>query len=112
MSEAKRMSDKNARNGEDMLEVLADDIERYELLSAKETENVFREVEGRHFELPTEIESRETLDNTFIKNKLDGLSLERNCLLFSSFSYLQDGYMLKRSQNPQYFGLKPYFHFS
>ena len=90
MSEEKRKSDKDARNGEDMLKVLADDIERYELLSAKETENVFREVEGRHFELLTEIESGGTSDNTFIK-KLISLSLERNCLLFSSFSYLQVG---------------------
>ena len=57
MSEAKRMSYKNARNEEDMLEVLEDDIERYELLSAKETENTLREVEGRHSVLPVEIES-------------------------------------------------------
>ena len=56
------MPDKSARNREDMLEVLADDIERYELLSAKETKNVFSEVEGRHSEIPIEIESGETLD--------------------------------------------------
>ena len=62
MSEAKKMFDKNARNGEDMLEVLADDIEHYELLSAKETENVLRDAEGRHSELPTEIERGETSD--------------------------------------------------
>ena len=58
------MSDKDARNGEDMLEIFADDIERYELLSTKETENVLREVEGRHSELPIEIESGKSSDNT------------------------------------------------
>ena len=47
-----------------MLEILADDIERHELLSAKETENMLRKVEVRHSDLPTEIESGETLDNT------------------------------------------------
>ena len=61
------MSDKNARNGEDLLEVLADNIEHYELLSAKENENVLRKVEGRHSGLPIEIESGETSDNT-LKN--------------------------------------------
>ena len=60
MSEPKRISDKSARNGKDMLEVLAD-IELYELLPAKETENVLREVEGRNSELPIEIESGQTL---------------------------------------------------
>ena len=52
----------NARNGEDILEVLPDDIERYEILSARETENELREVEGRQSELPIEIESGETSD--------------------------------------------------
>ena len=75
MSEAKRMSDKNARNGEDMLKVIGDDIECYELLSAKETENVLREVEGRHSKLPNEIESRETSHNTL--KQLIGLSLNK-----------------------------------
>ena len=46
MSEAKRMSDKSARNREDMLEALADDIERYALLSARETENVFAKMKA------------------------------------------------------------------
>ena len=77
------MTDKNARNVENTLEVLADDIERYELLSAKEIENVLREVEGRHSELPIEIESGET-SNQYIK-KFIGLTLKRNCLVFSSF---------------------------
>ena len=63
------MSDKNARNGEDMLEVLADGIECYKLLSAKETENLLREAKGRHSEFPTEIESGETSGNT-LKNLL------------------------------------------
>ena len=63
------MSDKNARNGEDMLEVLADGIECYKLLSAKETENALRGAKGRYSELPTEIESVETSDNT-VKNLL------------------------------------------
>ena len=63
------MSVKDARNGEDMLEIFADDIEPSELLSAKETENVLREVDGRHSGLPIEIESGETSDNT-LKNLL------------------------------------------
>ena len=74
------MTDKNAQNGENTLEVLADDIERYELLSAKEIENVLREVEGRHSELPIEIERGET-SNQYIKNFI-GLTLKRNCLVF------------------------------
>ena len=63
------MSDESARNGKDLLEALADDIERYELRSARETENVLREDEGRHSELPVEIESGETSDNS-LKNLL------------------------------------------
>ena len=58
------MSDKNARNGEDMPEVLADDIKGYELLSAKETENVLREIESRHSDLAIEIKSEETSNST------------------------------------------------
>ena len=64
MSEAKRMSDKSARSGEDVLEALADSIERYEFLSARKTENMLPVDEGRHSELPFEIESGETSDNT------------------------------------------------
>ena len=40
----KRMSDRGAKSGEDMLEVLADDLSRYELLSAVEAEEILREV--------------------------------------------------------------------
>ena len=58
------MSDKNVRNEEDMLEVLADDIERYELLLAKETENILHEVESRHSELPIEIDQDHGSDIT------------------------------------------------
>ena len=50
-----------------MLEALVDDIERYELLSGRETENVLRKDEGRHSELPMEIETGEASNNT-LKN--------------------------------------------
>ena len=73
-------------NGEHMLEVLADDIERCELLSAEEIENVLREVEGRHSELPNEIESGETSDQ-YIK-KLIGLILKKELSnVFQFFIY-------------------------
>ena len=87
MSEAKRMSDKSARNREDMLEALADDIERYALLSARETENVLRKDEGRHSDLHIEIESGETSDNTlktfWLKSKKE-MPHVFQCFIYSS----------------------------
>ena len=45
------MSDRNAGNGEDMMNILADDLCHYEFLTAEETEAVIQEVEG-HSVLP------------------------------------------------------------
>ena len=53
----KRMSDRGAKNGEDMLEVLVDDLDRYERLSAIETEEVLLEVEGHHYDIPIPLEN-------------------------------------------------------
>ena len=63
----KRMSDRGAKSGEDMLEVLADDLSRYELLSAVEAEEILREVEGHH---PTVLISLEQEDDNF--NETEG----------------------------------------
>ena len=84
MSEAKRTFDKNARNGEDALKVLADDIERYELLSVKETKNVLHKVQVDI--LSSHVKSKvEKLPSDTILIKLIALSLKKNCLMFSSF---------------------------
>ena len=55
----KRMSDRGAKSGEDMLEVLADDLSRYELLSAVEAEEILREVEGHHPTVPISLEQED-----------------------------------------------------
>ena len=41
-----RLSDKTARNGEDMMRILADYLSRYELLTPEKTESVLGEVKG------------------------------------------------------------------
>ena len=41
-----RLSDRTARNGEDMMRILADYLSRYELLTPEKTESVLEEVKG------------------------------------------------------------------
>ena len=41
-----RLSDRIARNGEDMMRTLADYLGRYELLTPEKTESVLEEVKG------------------------------------------------------------------
>ena len=41
-----RLSDRTARNGEDMMRILADYLSRYELLTPEKTESVLKEVKG------------------------------------------------------------------
>ena len=41
-----RMSDRNAKNDEDRMHVLSDDLSRFELLNAEETEAVKQEVDS------------------------------------------------------------------
>ena len=41
-----RLSDRTARNGEDMTRILADYLRRYELLTPEKTESVLEEVKG------------------------------------------------------------------
>ena len=58
------MSDKSAKSGEDMLQVLADDLGRYELLSAKEYDELLRDVEGHHPDLPISLNSEQEEDGS------------------------------------------------
>ena len=41
-----RLSDRTARNGDDMMRILADYLSRYELLTQDQTESVLEEVKG------------------------------------------------------------------
>ena len=41
-----RLSDRTARNGEDMMRILADYLSRYELLTPEKTGSVLKEVKG------------------------------------------------------------------
>lgn len=50
-----RKSAKNVRSGEDMMEVLADDVLRYELLSEQEQRAVEEECRGEAVEFPIEV---------------------------------------------------------
>lgn len=59
--ELQRKSDRNAVNGEDMLEVLADDLSRYDILSAiseEEEQFLIETVQGEHFDFPIRVDNQ------------------------------------------------------
>ena len=48
------LSDRTARNGEDMMRILADYLSRHELLTPEKTESVLEEVKG-HLMFPIQL---------------------------------------------------------